>query len=354
MSDLEAARKLRKWPFYLADLVLSGIAAWVIYRSGPDASAAHVLIILGCLLAGAWAAWLSVSPWLIEFRANTQSAESATLSKSLAQIKDLERVADLIRQANSQWQGVQDAAGRTVSAAREISDKMKVESDEFMKFIQNAHNDERAGLRLEAEKLRRTEGDWIKVVVQILDHVFAITRAAERSGQQSLITQLTQFQNACRDAARRIGLSPFVPAAAEPFDPRAHQLPDAKFAPPENAKIGEVLATGFTYQGQLLRRALVLLENPAEAIPPDEEAQAIAPPENPEPLEPPAEPVEPNPQPSQSDETNGSVETGSAESPEAMVAPEEMSSSPKKTAKAARSSQRAPAEPGHQQLPLLG
>jgi molecular chaperone GrpE (heat shock protein) len=353
MSDLEAARKLRKWPFYLADLVLSGIAAWVIYRSGPDAGAAHVLIILGCLLAAAWAAWLSVSPWLIEFRANAQSAESSTLSKSLAQIKDLERVADLIRQANSQWQGVQDAAGRTVSAAREISDKMKVESDEFMKFIQNAHNDERAGLRLEAEKLRRTEGDWIKVVVQILDHVFAITRAAERSGQQSLITQLTQFQNACRDAARRIGLSPFVPAAAEPFDPRAHQLPDTKFTPPENAKIGEVLATGFTYQGQLLRRALVLLENPAEAIPPAEEAQSIAA-ENPEPQEPSAEPVETERAVNPPGEINGLPEASSGDGHKEPAVPEEAASTPRKSTKTAKPSDRGTPEHGHQQLPLLG
>jgi hypothetical protein len=142
MSEFEAAAKLRKWPFYLADLVLSAIAAWVIYRLGPIQGSAHVVIILGCVLAAGWAAWLSVTPWLIEFRAQIQRAENTTLSSSLAQIKDLERVADLIRQANSQWQAVQDASGRTVNAAREISDRMKLESGEFMKFIQSTQNDE--------------------------------------------------------------------------------------------------------------------------------------------------------------------------------------------------------------------
>ncbi|MGN6386453.1 MAG: hypothetical protein ACTHMT_09455, partial [Verrucomicrobiota bacterium] len=35
--------------------------------------------------------------------------------------------------------------------------------------------------------------------------------------------------------------------------------PNPEEAVPEGARVGEVLATGFTYQGQLLRRALVLL-----------------------------------------------------------------------------------------------
>jgi molecular chaperone GrpE (heat shock protein) len=104
------------------------------------------------------------------------------------------------------------------------------------------------------------EGDWIKVAVAMLDHVFAITRAAERSGQANVIAQTQQLQIACRDVARRIGLAPYIPAIAEPFDGRAHQIPDSEYTPPAGAKVGAVLATGFTYQGQLLRRAVVMLE----------------------------------------------------------------------------------------------
>ena len=115
-------------------------------------------------------------------------------------------------------------------------------------------------MRLEVEKLRRMEGDWIKVTVQMLDHIYAIFRAAERSGQQTLITQLGQFQNACRDVARRMGLAPFMPVIGEAFDARAHQLPDPKMQGNEGAAIQDVMACGYTYQGQLLRRALVVLE----------------------------------------------------------------------------------------------
>jgi geranylgeranyl pyrophosphate synthase len=70
--------------------------------------------------------------------------------------------------------------------------------------------------------------------------------------------QLNGFQNSCRDVARRVGLAPFVPATGEPFNAKIHQLTDGA-APPEGSRVGEILATGYTYQGKLLRPALVTL-----------------------------------------------------------------------------------------------
>jgi len=262
MSETQAAPRLQKWPFYLADLVLSGIAGYVLYRLGAVQNSSSAVISLACLIAAGWGAWLSISPWLLEYRTQSDLSESTNLKSSLEQIQNLEKVADSIRQANSQWQAVQDASGRTVVAAREIAERMKLETEEFMKFMDNAHEQERAGLRLEVEKLRRMEGDWIKVTVQMLDHVFALYRAAEKSGQQNLVSQLAQFQGACRDVARRMGLTPFLPVVGENFDSRGHQLTDAQATPAEGATVADILATGFTYQGQLLRRALVIIGEP--------------------------------------------------------------------------------------------
>ena len=260
LDDRQPAR-LAKWPFYLADLLLSAVIIFVLYQLGTFEGTAEMVIVAVCLGAAAVAAWISVMPWLKEHDASVRINDSSNLKSSLEQIKSVEKIADLIRQSNAQWQGVQEASARTVTTAREITDKMKLEADEFMKFIANAHDQERAGLRLEVEKLRRMEADWIKVVVQTLDHVFALARAAERSGQQQIIKQLQQFQNACRDVARRMGLASFVPAIGEPFDQRAHQLPNPQMTAKEGDTIQDVLASGFTYQGQLLRRSLVLLES---------------------------------------------------------------------------------------------
>jgi molecular chaperone GrpE (heat shock protein) len=262
-NAIQKGRSLPKWPFYLADALLSAIATYVLWRLGALEGTADIIIALACLAAAAWGAWLSITPWLVEFRAQSTLTETQNLRSSLEQVQGIEKVADLIKQSNSQWQNIQDSASRTVTAAQEISERMKTESEEFMKFLENAHDQERAALRLEAEKLRRMEGEWIKVTVQILDHIYAISRAAERSGQQNLIAQLAQFQNACREVARRMGLVPTSPAVGDLFDGRAHQLPELQSPPPANAVIGQVLATGFSYQGQPLRRALVLLADSA-------------------------------------------------------------------------------------------
>ena len=264
MSDDRQPARLAKWPFYLADLLLCAVIFFVLYQLGTFEGTTEMLIVVACLVTAAIAAWISVLPWLKEHSGAVQVSDSANLRSSLEQIRSVEKVADLIRQSNIQWQGVQDASGKTLTAAREISEKMKVEADEFMKFISHAHDQERAGLRLEVEKMRRMEADWIKVAVQMLDHVFALTRAAERSGQAQIIKQLQQFQNACRDVARRMGLAPFVPTLGDTFDQRTHQLPNPQTHAAEGATIQDVLACGFTYQGQLLRRSLVLLEGSAE------------------------------------------------------------------------------------------
>ena len=271
MSEQHGSVRLAKWPFYLADFLLSGVVVLVLYRLGTFQGTNEMLIVVACLIVAAIAAWISILPWLKEHHASVDLGESANLKSSVEQIKGIEKTADLIRQSNAQWQGVQEASTKTVASAREISERMRVEAEEFMKFMANAHDQERAGLRLEVEKLRRMEGDWIKVSVQILDHVYALFRAAVRSGQQNLIGQLSQFQSACRDVARRMGLAPFMPEIGENFDLRAHQLADPQAAAPEGARIRDVLAPGFTYQGQMLRRSLVLLEGgtapQAEAAP---------------------------------------------------------------------------------------
>jgi molecular chaperone GrpE (heat shock protein) len=78
--------------------------------------------------------------------------------------------------------------------------------------------------------------------------------------------QLAQFQHACRDAARRLGLVPFAPNPGDAYDAKAHQLMDEKVKPVENDVVGGVIAPGYTYQGHLVRPPVVVLER-AQAAP---------------------------------------------------------------------------------------
>src|SRR5204862_3437316 len=105
-------------------------------------------------------------------------------------------------------------------------------------------------LRLEVEKLRRAEQDWVQVLVRMLDHIYALHQGALRSSHPNVASQVGSFQNACRDVARRVGLSSFTAQESEPFDSQRHQLIDDKVKPPADALVAETLATGFTFQGK--------------------------------------------------------------------------------------------------------
>jgi hypothetical protein len=144
---------------------------------------------------------------------------------------------------------------------------MTVEANAFAEFMQKANDSEKGHLRLETEKLRRNEGEWMQIVVRLLDHVFALQQAGARSAQPNVREQLTLFQNACRDVVRRIGLTPIEAVPDEPFDEQRHQLLDPAAKPATGALVAETLATGYTFQGQLIRRALVRLQgDPADPL----------------------------------------------------------------------------------------
>lgn len=137
---------------------------------------------------------------------------------------------------------------------------MTQEGKEFAQFMEKANDTERAHLRLEIEKLRRAENEWLEVLVRICDHVYALHRAALNSGQPALADQLTRFQQAVRDSIRRLGLVPHEAKPDEPFDERAHQLAEPDLAAPAGALIADTLATGYTLQGQTIRRIVVALK----------------------------------------------------------------------------------------------
>ena len=62
---------------------------------------------------------------------------------------------------------------------------------------------EKGALRLEVEKLRRTEGEWVQVVVRVLGRILLLHNAAARSGQPELAAQIDELSERlprCRPA----------------------------------------------------------------------------------------------------------------------------------------------------------
>jgi GrpE len=271
MSQLSAPR-LPKWPFFVGDVLLLGAAAWLIYK-GP----LSLWPLLGAVACTAAGAWFCVMPFLKQYEADLKFAEAEKLATTIEQMSNLRSFTNQISFATAQWQNIQENSAKTVSAAKQIADGIAADAKAFSEFMLKANDAEKAHLRLQIEKLRRGEGDWVQLVVHLLDHIYALQQAAVRSGQQNVVAQLTQFQTACRELVRRVGLVPVEVKAGDVYDAKMHTLPDKHPKPPADGRVAQVLATGYMFQGQAVRNALVVVKGPESAGAPAVVAAAAAP-----------------------------------------------------------------------------
>ena len=256
--------KVPKWPFFVADAFMVGLAYFLFYYQAKlPLTRWEVIACCVCVTLGAI---LGILPYLLEYRAVIKYGalvkliETSSLRDASEKIQNLESCVAQISTASDQLQSVQVQAEKTAGLANDITERMSKEVREFTAFMQKANDGEKATLRLEVEKLRRAENEWLNVQVFTLDHIFALNRAASRSGQPNLVAQLGQFQEACRDAARRVGLVPVLAAAGDVFDAQRHQLAEGQAAV-VGAIIGEVVASGYSFQGKIIRPALVTLQS---------------------------------------------------------------------------------------------
>ncbi len=267
MNQLSAPR-LPKLPFVIGDIILVAAAAYVAIFGSFLGQWQYVAIIA----AVGFGAWLLAWPFVLEFRATTKLIDSTALQAATDKIKELDHVSNAIAQGVSEWQRLQQGATQTVTAAEHIAERMTTEARNFGETMGRLNETEKSHLRLEVEKLRRSEGDWLGVLVRLMDHIHALHQAGVRSGQRNVIEQLTSFQNACRDTARRIGLLALVPEAGRPFDPMVHQLFD-QTTPPAGSVVGDIIAPGYTFQGQQIRLPVVTLQETKSPAPAKEDAQ---------------------------------------------------------------------------------
>ncbi len=276
MTDRRAPSSA-KWPFFLADLALLAAAFWIVKHYPAPIPVPALALGIGCVVV---AALIAVMPFRMEYQALVRFAESHELNDAVEQINKAEAAAEQIRTTTAQWQGVQEQSARTVTTAREIAERITAEAKAFSEFMQKANDHEKSTLRLEIEKLRRGESQWLQLTVHLLDHVYALHQAGARSGQPNLEAQLGRFREACYDAVRRIGLVPFVSGAGEAFDPEKHQVVEGQPEPEAGALIGQTLAAGYSFQGQLVRRSLISLNapepEPVPDAPPPESSEAPA------------------------------------------------------------------------------
>ena len=269
--SLHTVPKTAKWPFFVGDALLLSLA-WFVYAqatmpfNGPTLAACVACVTLGAVLG--------IAPFILDYGAGVRLAESEGLTGTVEQIRGLQTIAAAVASATGKWQGVHEQASSAVDAARQVSDKMSEEMTSFMDFLDKAKDSERQHLSLEVDKLKRAESDWLGVLVRILDHAYALRLAAVNSSQPKVVDQLTQFQTAIRDVARRVGLTPFEAQAGTEFDSTRHQLPNGEEVA-SGTRIAATMATGFNFRGQMIRPVIVALENRENAASTEQPGQSL-------------------------------------------------------------------------------
>ncbi len=269
-------------------------AAFGIYRQSV-LPMGHWELLIGALCI-ACGAVLGVAPFLIEYRAWTKLSEADSLQNAAAQIGNLRSLAAQIAGATDQWNSVHERAEQTAEHSRKLAERMGAEVKAFMEFMERANDAEKAKLRLEVDKLKRVEAEWLQVLVRVFDHIYALNQGALRSGQPRLIEELSRFQNACCDVARRVGLAPFSATPSEPLDLSRHEVLDGDAKPPAEALVSETVAAGYTFQGHIIRPALVRLQANGH-LESTQEAASTGVADSPAPLEVGDAPSEPSPSP---------------------------------------------------------
>ncbi len=255
------AWQISKLPFLLGDLLLLVLSGLLLVNVPHPLTAKMAALLVLCV---GMAACLGILPFVLEFRANFRKALNDDLADTAAQIAELKTLTGELELLKGNLASIQEQTARAAAASREVGDKLSSEAKAFTEFLKRTDEKERGFLRLEAEKLRRQEGTWLKGYVGILDHVYALYQGGRRSGQKNLIEQLGAFQRACRESARLVGLVPYEVARGDRFDKTIHQLMDPKADQDIAAIVDHTIAVGYRFQGQLIRPAVVAVTSPAQ------------------------------------------------------------------------------------------
>jgi molecular chaperone GrpE (heat shock protein) len=249
-------KRIAKAPFIIGDLLLLGMAGWIIMEVGGLPDGYKLFTVVGAIAVGMF---FSTLPFLLEYRAELKREEISEFHSVAEQLQILIQLETHIRQATGQWQSIQDHCLSTVQNASQVSQEMTQESQRLAEVMKSMDVAEKEHLRVEAEKLRRNERDWIQAVVRMLDHVFALHKAAVQSAQPKLIQQITHFQHAVNDVMRRMGLLQHEAEMGASYNTELHQVlndEDKQYSAPV---VAETLAPGFTFQGRAVRPPLVRL-----------------------------------------------------------------------------------------------
>lgn len=240
----------------MADVILIAAAVLFLFFVKPLSGAACWCIAL--LFCGG--AWASIWPWMQEERTKAALSELDGTKSIEESVRKMAIFAQGINTSLSALENAQKAMENTTKALASVDEKMSATTKDWERRVSKAAQYEKNTFILEVNKLRQEEKGWIETGMGLLDHILGFTGAGLASHQPQIVEQMSRFRGACLEITSRIGIQPVLPARDEPYNPDMHRLPPNAPQAEPGSKIAHVLAPGYIYQGQLVRKTTVLVE----------------------------------------------------------------------------------------------
>lgn len=259
---------LSPWPFLLIDgTLLVAAAALLNTAERPLPFSMGGLIAALVVVGGA----IALFPFWRAYRNELKFAELEAVEETVRRIEDLTKVADRVERAETSWMQAKDSSETIAKNLNETTSLLYEESKAIREFAHQQNDQQKANLRLEVQKLKQWETEWVQAGTIALDHTAALHAAILQLDDAQATRKLNKFQNSIHEIMRRVGLVGFAPRAGAPFDPDANRVHNQSAPPPEGSRIRDVVAMGIRYQGRLVRPAIVNVAPPSPDEPIEQE-----------------------------------------------------------------------------------
>lgn len=258
-KKLAVEPSLNPLPFLIVDFTLLATALLLVNASARPLSLGSAALVTICVGAGGL---IALYPYAQGFRARQRLQEIDNVGDTLDRLDSLNTIVERVERVGAQWRNAQETNEAVSKQCNDAAALLFEESKTIREFAQKQNDQQKANLRLEIQKLRQGEAEWIQAATLMLDHTAALHGAISDSGDETAIRRLDKFQNSAHEIMRRVGLVGFAPRPGAPFDPDANKVADRADTPPDGSRIKAVVAMGIRYQGRVLRPALVQVHPP--------------------------------------------------------------------------------------------
>lgn len=158
----------------------------------------------------------------------------------------------------------QDGIGDRIS---ELQRDLTTERDKLLRLAAEFDNYRKRMMRERLEAEARGKGELVKDILEPLDDIarFAHVDPAV-TDSTTLVEGVAMVERKLEKTLRTAGLEPTNPVG-EPFDPARHEAVGTEPAatPDEDGSVGRVYQIGYTFKGQLLRPARVVVRQYTDA-----------------------------------------------------------------------------------------